>query len=145
MSFLLPEQAYTCNIQLRYNDIDALGHVNNAMYVTYLEIARVNYFEHLMQTNISLDKEGIILARVAIDYKQPIVLGDALAVKIWCSKVGSKSFDLAYAIIKQTDVQSIVMATATTVQVCFDYKENKSILIPEKWKEKFTANLFPAF
>jgi acyl-CoA thioester hydrolase len=142
---MIPEKAYKTPIQIRFNDLDALGHVNNATQITYLEIARVAYFEHLVNTPINWGKEGMILAKVIVDYKLPIRLHDKVTVHIWCSAIGNKSFDFTYALTKQTDNALVVLATATTVQVCFNYEENKSILIPSFWKEKLMGNLFPAF
>ncbi len=122
-------------IQLRFVDIDQLGHVNNAVYLTYLEIARIPYFEKVVG-EIDWLKKGLILAKVEIDYKMPVLLRDEIRVKVWCSKVGSKSFDLSYSILKRENGLDIEIASAKTVMVCFDYALSVSIEVPNDWRQK---------
>ncbi|MGZ4155828.1 MAG: acyl-CoA thioesterase, partial [Bacteroidia bacterium] len=84
-------------IQIRFKDIDKLGHVNNANHITYFELARVDYFDALASDNIKIDwvNEGVILAKIEMEYKQPILLEDKVFVYTWVSRMGSKSFDMA--------------------------------------------------
>jgi len=122
-------------IQIRFKDIDALGHVNNANHLSYLEMARIHYFEAVVGKNINWSEDGIILAKVTIDYKMPMMLVDKVFVYTKCSRVGTKSFDLEYTIIKEEGGKEIILATAATVMVCFDYKTQTSIPIKEEWKK----------
>lgn len=122
-------------IQIRFVDIDQLGHVNNALYLTYLEIARIPYFDQLVG-KIDWLTQGFILAKVEIDYKIPIYLKDSIKVKVWCSKIGTKSFDLAYSVLKIENGIEIEVASAKTVLVCFDFTKSTSALVPEDWKMK---------
>ena len=126
-------------IQLRFKDIDRLGHVNNANHITYFELARVDYFNTLMGrgTKIDWDSESLILARIEMDYKQPILLEDHISVYTWVSRLGSKSFDMSCAIVKAAEGGAeIEVAKGLAVIVCFNYKLNQTIPIPESWKEK---------
>ena len=75
-------------IQIRFVDIDQLGHVNNAVYLTYLEVSRVPYFNSIVG-KIDWLRRGIILAKAEVDYKTPILLNDQIKVKTWCSRIGS--------------------------------------------------------
>ncbi|HEX8514774.1 MAG TPA: thioesterase family protein, partial [Bacteroidia bacterium] len=87
-------------IQIRFKDVDRLGHVNNANHITYFELARVDYFNAVMgDIRIDWDSESLILARMEMDYKQPILLDDKLSVYTWVSRIGSKSFDMSCSIV----------------------------------------------
>jgi acyl-CoA thioester hydrolase len=123
-------------IQIRFKDVDKLGHVNNANHLTYLESARIAYFKDVVGKNISWTTKGIILARAEVDYKAPIMLDDKLFVYTCCSWMGNKSFSLDYSIVKEENAKETELAAATTVIVCFDYEIGKSMAMPQEWKEK---------
>jgi acyl-CoA thioester hydrolase len=113
-------------IDVRFRDCDAFGHVNNAVYLTYLEQARVEAWHHLHGTS-GLPKD-LILARVEIDYRAPATLGDRVVVRLRVAAVGTKSFTLDCE-IENVRTRELV-ATARTVQVMYDYDEGKSVPIP---------------
>ncbi len=123
-------------IQIRFKDIDKIGHVNNANHVTYFELARVDYFNTLATENIKIDwiNEGVILAKIEMEYKMPILLEDKVFVYTWVSKMGSKSFDMSCSIVKVENGIEIELAKGLAIIVCFNYKTNQTILVPERWK-----------
>ncbi len=125
-------------IQIRFKDIDKLGHVNNANHVTYFELARVDYFNALADEGVKIDwvNQGVILAKIEMEYKQPIFLEDKVFVYTWVSRVGSKSFDMSCTIVRVLDGVEVEAAKGLAIIVCFDYNKNESITIPELWKEK---------
>lgn len=123
-------------IQIRFKDVDAMGHVNHANHLTYLELARVTFLDDVFGQEIDWKKQGIIIANININYVSPILLRDKIVIETWCSKVGNKSFSLSHRIVKQENATEAVLATAETVLVCFDYKDNRSIEMPKYWKEK---------
>ena len=124
-------------IQLRFKDGDVMGHVNNANHLTYIELARVKYFEDVVgfDSNWS-QQQGIILARVEIDYKQPLFLRDKVFVYTRCSKIGKKSIELSWVIVREKGQQEEAIAQGIAVLVCYDYGENKTIEIPENQKQR---------
>ncbi len=126
------------HIQIRFKDIDKLGHVNNANHVTYFELARVDYFNAVADKGVKIDwvNEGVILAKIEMEYKQPIYLEDTVFAYTWVSRMGSKSFDMACSIVRVVDGVEIEAAKGLAIVVCFNYKTNQSILIPEIWKTK---------
>ena len=124
----------TTPIQIRFADVDKLGHVNNAVYLSYIEVARLHFFTEVAG-KINWDKEGIILGRVEIDYKVPVLLEDKLFVKTWCNRIGTKSFDLTYSIFTKNGDNEIEKAKAVSVLVCFEYATGKSIVMPEQWRK----------
>lgn len=129
-------------IQIRFKDVDRLGHVNNANHVTYFELARVEYFSALMkEVKIDWENESLILAKIEMEYKQPILLEDQVIVYTWISRLGSKSFDMSCSIVKTgKDGAETEVAKGLAIIVCFNYKLNQSIPIPESWKERMMAS-----
>lgn len=123
-------------IQVRFKDIDALNHVNNANHVTYFELARVKYFDDVVNEEVNWSKQGIILAKITVDYKAPVYFKDELFVYTRCTRIGTKSFDLAYSLVKIKNGKETELATGHSVQVCFDYTTQSTMAIPDSWKEK---------
>lgn len=115
--------AYLSPVEVRFSDVDGLGHVNNARYLTYLENARMRFFTEEGGSKSERDFP-FILAMAAIDYKAPIKMGAQPVVKMWTARTGGKSWDFDYE-IKDTKT-GVVYATAKTVQVAYDYKIEKS-------------------
>lgn len=126
-------------IQIRFKDTDKMGHVNNANHFTYLELARVQYFNDVINQKIDWVKQGLILAKIVIDYKQPIFLEDNVIVRTTMSRFGNKSFDLSHRIIRIVDGKEIVAAEGLSVVVCFNYEDNQTIQVPKEWIEKVNA------
>ncbi len=122
-------------IQVRFKDIDALNHVNNANHVTYFELARVKYFDDVVKEEVNWSEQGIILAKITVDYKAPVYFKDKLFVYTKCIRLGNKSFDLAYSLVREKDGKETELATGSSVQVCFDYKNQATISIPGSWKK----------
>jgi len=118
---------HTTEIEQRFSDLDAYGHLNSATYFTYLETARVKLMAAEFQ---KVTDEGLFLvvARAECDYKRPVLLYDRVLVTLWLERVGSSSFDLAYRL---HDGKDTVYATARTTMVCFDNKTKKTAPVPD--------------
>jgi acyl-CoA thioester hydrolase len=125
-------------IQIRFKDIDKLGHVNHANHITYFELARMDYFEVFAGNDIKIDweNEGVILAKVEMEYIQPILLDEKVFAYTWVSRLGSKSFDMACSIVRTQNNIETEVAKGSATLVCFNYKTKESINVPEKWKVK---------
>jgi len=122
-------------IQIRWRDLDALGHVNNAVYLTYFELARLAYIRALLGVDTPIDPHTLlpvdfqfILAEVTCHYRSPATLGDHLAVTICVSQVGRKSFVFEYRI--HDEVTGRLVAEGCSTQVWFDYAGNESRPVP---------------
>lgn len=105
-------------LEVRFRDLDALGHVNNAVMVTYLEVARWQWWRAWLAGR-PFDEEGFLIARVEVDYRQPILITDEVRVEVHCSRVGTTSFDLLYRVFRAQD--GATLAEARTVQVMLDF------------------------
>lgn len=131
----MSEFKHKTKIEIRYVDIDTFDHVNNAHYLTYFEQARVSYFDEVLGWDYDWSKEGVIVARCELDYIKPIHFKDEIYIYTRCSRIGNKSFDIAYQIIKvDADKNETLMADGITVMVAFDYANKKTIEVPDKWK-----------
>ncbi len=110
--------AFSMPIDVRFADLDALGHVNHAVFITYLEHARTRWWRQLLGER-RFEEEGFVMARVEIDYRKPIGLDDPVRVELRCTHMGHTSFALAYKVIRETD--GVILAEAQTVQVMVDF------------------------
>jgi acyl-CoA thioester hydrolase len=119
---------YRTLIPIRFSDMDAYGHVNNAVYLTYFEIARSNYWKDIVQWNWG--ENGIILGRSEINYLKPITLNDEIACYVRTTRIGNSSFDVMHVLVKITPNGEEICTTGKTVCICYDYNANKSVSIP---------------
>jgi acyl-CoA thioester hydrolase len=115
---------------VRFRDLDALGHLNNAVYATFLEQARLAFLEPQ-----GARVKSMILARLEIDFRSPVELGETVEITVTPARVGSKSFDLEYVLT----VGDRAVAEAKTVLVAYDYENAQSMEIPKEWKERLAA------
>lgn len=122
-------------MEVRFVDVDAFGHVNNAHYLTYFEQARVKYFDDIVGWKYDWSKQGIILARVELNYVMPVLFRDEVVIMTRCSRIGNKSFDMEYRMVKMDNGKEVLLADGKTVMVAFDYGSNQSIPIPDQWKK----------
>ncbi len=129
---------YRIKIPVRFADIDAFGHVNNAIYLTYFEIARSSYWDEIIEWN--WDEAGIIIRRSMVDYLKPIILSDEIYAYVRTSRIGNSSFDLEYILVKLIDGKEEICTSGETMCVTYDYKSHKPIPIPLKQKIKMDEN-----
>lgn len=127
-------KSFTLNIDVRFRDLDALGHVNNAVYFTYFEEGRKSLFQKLFG-NTDPYEFRFILAHVCCDYLIPAKLNDRLTLHVTIGDIGNKSFKLSYELSDRID-ESKIFAKGESVQVCFDYKNNRSIPVSDGLKNK---------
>ena len=129
---------FTTDIQMRFRDLDAMGHVNNAVYLTYFEFARTRfYMKHAFKR--SLHDIDFILAHVDIDYVASAEWGDEVEVSVWPSKIGESSFTLSYELRDKKSDR--LLAKSTSVQVSYDYDKKKTKPIPTEFRRMLEENL----
>jgi acyl-CoA thioester hydrolase len=117
---------------MRWNDLDALGHVNNAIFITYFEVARGTY---MLKACPGWDwtKQMFLIGKVDANFQKELLL-TAEKAEVWMRTVtlGTKSFVLEYAVVSRKNGETIVHATGSTTQVMFDMKTRATIEI-EDW------------
>lgn len=124
--------AFTHRLTVRFRDCDPLGHVNNAVYLTYLEETRFAHWRAewgFGTTDPAADIPGVILARVEIDYRAQARYGDVLEIRMRVATLGRSSFTYEYEIV---DASGGVVATAKSVMVVFDYATQKPVPISDR-------------
>ena len=115
--------AYRHRLPVRFRDCDAMGHVNHAVYFTYLEQCRLTYWRE--RTGAPSPYTRVILARAECDYRAPAVFGDELEVRLTVGDVGRTSFTLLYEIVNVASRG--LVATGKTVLVSYDYATAKPV------------------
>jgi acyl-CoA thioester hydrolase len=121
-------------IEVRYADIDAQRHVNNARYFIYMEQARGKYIQHLrLWDGEDFEGIGFILAEQSCSYKEPIAYTQRIHVGVRTTRIGNKSFEVAYS-IRELGTEN-EMAVGRTVLVAYNYELEQSIPIPDRWRQ----------
>lgn len=121
------------NIEIRFADIDAMGHVNNAVYLSYFEQARIHYFSKLGGA-WDWKSQGVLLAKNLVEYKLPILLTDHVVIKTKCIHMGGKSLTFSYLVQKMVNGEAHTCSTGESVLVCFDSIKGKTIEVPDVWR-----------
>ena len=132
-------------VDVRFRDTDAMGHVNNAVYLTYFESARAAYYRAVTGRSfegIEVEPESIILAHARVDFRAPAFFGERLVVACRATWVGRSSFGLAYRITAAADSPrgaGRLVAEGETIQVMFDYATQRSVRIPDELLAQLAA------
>jgi acyl-CoA thioester hydrolase len=124
------------DVEPRFRDTDAMGHVNNAVYITYFEVVRAAYWYRLTGLR-AYQHVPFILAHVTADFRSSAQIGEKLEVGMRVTRLGNKSFDAEYRI--ETVDGMRVIAEGRSVMVMFDYEKEQSYPLPEDLKEKVRA------
>lgn len=126
-------------IKPRFVDIDWLGHVNNAHYLTFFEQARIEYFKNFPEIDFrNYDPKknfSVILAEAKCTFKSPAYLDETLLVYVRAVKMGRSSFKLEYLIQEENSKREI--ATGETIMVYYDYAQQRSVVIPPELRKRF--------
>ncbi len=108
-----------------------MGHVNNAVFLTYLEQARIAFLKEVGAAT-GVEDMNIIVARVEIDFRAPVRMDQEIHISVNASRFGKKSFDLDY----ELRVGGEVVAQAKSVQVAYDYERREPVELPDEWRER---------
>ena len=137
--------AHRLRQEIRFGDTDAMGHVNNARYLTYCESARVDYWERLTGQPFALPTHGatesMILADIRVTFRSPAFAGEVVTVETRCTRIGRTSFTLEHRITAPASDRGAarLIATAEAVQVLFDYRSERPMAIPPETVEALEA------
>ena len=119
---------YATEIPVRFRDIDGMGHVNNAVYFTFMEQARSEWYRQTFGVR-AVGEIDFILARAECDFKAPIGYGETVVVTAWVTKVGDASFRFRYEL--RSKESGTLFATGESVQVMYEHKAGKTKSIPQ--------------
>ena len=122
-----------CEVPVRFSDTDAMGHVNNAVYLSYLEAARVDYLRRVFGV-VEPREYGVIIARVEIDYKSPVFHHETVLVGCRVSELGGSSITMTYRLEEKSTGR--LVASAKSVLVAYDYQLGKPRRLSEDRRKK---------
>lgn len=117
-------------IQVRFSDLDVLGHVNNSVYLSYFEMARVHYFKEMVGEHWDWKQLGFVIAKNEIEYIKSVLIKHEPKIYVYTEHIGTKSFTLGYDLV----VENEIFAKGRSVQVCFDALAHCTIEVPEKMR-----------
>lgn len=127
---------FSLSIPIRYADIDAQRHLNNVACFAFMEHARVVYLREVgLWQEGDFDAIGMILAEASCTYTAPAFLGETVTIWTRVRSLGTKSFHVEYVL----ETERGQIATGRSVQVCYDYATQRSIPVPDRWREAITA------
>jgi acyl-CoA thioester hydrolase len=126
-------------IEVRYGDLDPQGHVNNAKHLTYFEQARIQYMIELglFTKDQSFMEIGVILADIHSTYFEPIYFGQNIKVGVHVAKLGNKSMTWEQNILDAETGKEI--AKGEVAIVTYNYREEKTIPIPQEWRDRIVG------
>ena len=130
----MSEFEYETDVTVRFRDIDAMGHVNNAVYATYIEQARIEYIEDVVDKELM--ETGAVIADLHLDFQHPIDWGDEVTVAVRATDLGTSSVPLEYEVRTDGDVA----ATAETMLVTYDRDAGEPTPMPEEWREAISSH-----
>ncbi|MFN2451545.1 MAG: acyl-CoA thioesterase [Candidatus Dormibacteria bacterium] len=126
---------------MRFSDTDAMGHVNHARFLSYLEDARIALLAASATDDRGLQVSGVILARLEIDYRRPILLEPAhVSCEVWITGIGTASVEMAYRLRQGAEVA----AEASSVLVAYDYAQARSRPLTAAERDGLMGHLVPA-
>ena len=137
--------AHRHDVEVRLADTDAMGHVNNAHYLTYVEIARVVYYERVTGNALPIGthgaEEGMILAEIRMTYRSPALYGETLTVETRVERIGRTSFGMVHRITAPESRYgpARLIAVSDSTLVSYDYREECPIPVPAQWRAAFSA------
>jgi acyl-CoA thioester hydrolase len=129
--FKIENYRHKLELKTRFMDIDAFGHVNNARYLNFLEEARIAYSQEALGLFKKVDDFNVLVARIEIDFKKPILFGEKISIFTRISKIGTKSFSFESTITTNKNETIIVAAHAIQTIVTVDKSTGRSIPISD--------------
>jgi acyl-CoA thioester hydrolase len=137
--------AHRCPVVVRFSDTDAMGHVNNANYLTFAEIARTAYYEDVTGERFHLGvhgaEEGMILAEIRMTFRSAAFFGETLEVESRVDRIGRTSFSMIHRLTAPDSRfgKARLIAVADSVLVTYDYTAEAPIPVPDRLADRIEA------
>lgn len=119
-------------IQLRFNDFDVLGHVNNSVYFTFYDLGKTDYFNQVLPQLTSSKDLGVVIASIHVDFLLPVFPGEKVEVLTTVTQIGEKSFKLLQHLIDSQTRE--VKCVCRTVMVGYNATTKTTFAIPNEWR-----------
>jgi acyl-CoA thioester hydrolase len=131
------EFRHRTTIQVRFRDTDAFGHVNNAVFSSYVELARIRYLLDALQPDGGFDRMPLILARAEIDFRSPIQFEEEVVVETRVDRIGRTSFAMSHRM--HAGPAGRLVGEVATVLVAYDYGAARPMPVPDAWRRQLAA------
>lgn len=129
----LKDFKHSIPVQLRFNDIDILGHLNNIVYFSLYDLAKARFLRDIREEKIDWRKVECVIANINCTYIKQIVFGEEIEVKTRCIRVGNRSFTLQQCLVEVPTQE--IRSVCETVMVCFDPDTGKSAEMKPQFRE----------
>jgi len=130
--------AHETELKVRFRDVDAMGHMNNAVYFSFMEQARTEYYMKITGKR-RLDEFEMILASTTCNFRSAVSWGETVVVRVWPTRIGRSSFTLQYELRAKGDHR--LVGDGESVQVAYDYEIGKSKPIPPSFRRAIKADM----
>lgn len=126
-------------LQLRFSDVDVLGHVNNTVYMAFYDTGKAAFMTEVLGRKIDWHEVDTVIANIDCAFIAPIFYGEKIEVLTTCIGIHDKSFRLLQ-MIRETE-KNEVKSICETVMVSFDAKTQKAVALSDEWREKLTKEI----
>lgn len=130
---------HSIDLQIRFNDIDILGHLNNTVYFSFYDTGKAYFFEHIMGGKIDWKRVESVIANVDCAYISPVYFGEEISVYSRCAGVYDKSFVIQQVIVEKRTGE--IKSAAETVMVSYDPEARCSMPVPAQWREALESSM----
>ena len=124
-------------LQIRFNDIDMLGHLNNSVYIQFFDLGKSSYFQAVLPDGVDWKRINIVVANINCDFFAPTYITEPIAVRTTVTRMGEKSFSLEQRIVNTATEEG--KCIGKTIMVGFDLTTGKSAPIEQKWIDALEA------
>lgn len=120
-------------IQIRFNDVDRFGHINNNAYFSYYDLGKEKYLQDVLKSDYQSREVVPVIASIHADFIHPIFSDDEITVETRISRIGEKSFTLEQQAVNEKT--QMVMCRCSTVMVCFSLSTQLSVEVPDSFRK----------
>jgi acyl-CoA thioester hydrolase len=124
-------------LQVRFNDIDAMGHINNNVYFSFYDLGKIEYLDCMKAGNVSWTDGEIVIARTETDFLRPVFYAEPIAVETKITRLGEKSGTFLQQIINTETGE--IKSRCLSIFVYFDAKSMQSLPVPDNWRSIISA------
>jgi acyl-CoA thioester hydrolase len=131
------EFRHRTTLEVRFRDTDAFAHVNNAVFSSYTELARIRYLLDVLRPEGPFERMPLILARLELDFRSPIMFGEEVIVETRVDRVGRTSFSMSHRLEASAEASPRLVGEAASVLVAYDYDAARPMPVPDAWRARF--------
>ena len=123
------------SIQIRFNDVDGFGHINNAVYQEYFDLGRVDYLEKTLGALLGANDQNLVVVSNKTDFSRPLYLKDEIEVFTRVYRLGNKSLRMIQWLVKKNE--ELPRVTCDSVMAGFTPSTEKGMLLPVEWRQRY--------